>query len=93
MVDVVKKYNVAVFGENYTLISDEPEERVISAAALVDNAMHDISKKNNIVPSGRIAVLVAIQLASELLSKRNELGNLNNATVKLLEKICHRTRD
>ena len=87
MVDVVKKYNVSVFGENYILLSDEPEDHVFSAAALVDKAMRDIAKKIQIIQPNKVAVLVAIQLASELINKRKDLDSVNNIGMQLLEQI------
>ncbi len=68
-----KKYKVTIFGESYTLVSDEPEQHVVESAQNVDTLISVISRDSGIVDVKKLAVLVALQLASEL--KHQKTGN------------------
>lgn len=62
----LKKYKISVFGETYIVVSDEPEEQVFNTAKYVDDLMKHVAAKSGISESRRIAVLVSLQLASQL---------------------------
>jgi cell division protein ZapA (FtsZ GTPase activity inhibitor) len=64
MSSAIKKYKLSIFGEAYTLISDEPEEVLTSCAMEVDALMRDISQKSQSIDAKRIAVLAALQMAT-----------------------------
>ncbi|MCL4229649.1 cell division protein ZapA [Candidatus Dependentiae bacterium] len=67
-----KPYKVIIAGEVYSLVSDETEESVTRAARLVDER---VARVLPAIPSKdlkRATVLVALQLASELLEKENQ---------------------
>lgn len=69
------QYKVDIFGEQYVLVSDEAAELVINSASLVDSLMKEIAAKStgNIgIDTKKIAVLVAVQIASQLVSLNNE---------------------
>jgi cell division protein ZapA (FtsZ GTPase activity inhibitor) len=70
--DLVKKYNLTIFGENYVILSDEPEERLYAAAQLVDSFMHEAKQKRSSSQTYSVAVLAALQLASKFLATKNE---------------------
>lgn len=68
-----KKYQVSIFGENYLLLSDEPESRVLESAELVDTLMKEIAGKLGVsgardAGARQCAILVALRVASKLLS-------------------------
>lgn len=82
-----RKYKVTIFGESYTLVSDEPEQHVVESARNVDSLMSAISRDSGIVDVKKLAVLVSLQLASELrhLKTGNEaLKNERNRLDSLL---------
>ncbi len=66
MSNEVKKYKVSIFGETYTLVSDETDEQIIAAAHAVDILMREISEKSHLADPKRISILAALQLASQL---------------------------
>lgn len=72
----VTKYKVSIFGESYFLVSDESQEHIDAVAFLVDSYMREIAEKNQIAQSKRIAVLVALQLASKALASQEKSDNL-----------------
>lgn len=59
----VKKYTLTVFGDSYTIVSDEPEQHILAAANHVDRLMNDISAKAQDMPVQKLAVLAALKIA------------------------------
>lgn len=85
-------YRISVFGEQYTLQSDEPAQRVLEAATLVDSLMKEIAAQHVTLESKKVAVLAAIRIASMFLEK--EAACAKEFTVKqeiidLLEQELH----
>jgi cell division protein ZapA (FtsZ GTPase activity inhibitor) len=75
-----QKIKVTIYGDTYTLVTDEPEEFVRATATTVDSLMVDMAQRMGNVESRKIAVLAALQLASKQLTfertvaaKRKEL--------------------
>jgi cell division protein ZapA (FtsZ GTPase activity inhibitor) len=60
------KYKVTIFGEPYTLISDESEQHIAESAKVVDGLMSDLAKRAGIADVKKLAVLVALQCSSQL---------------------------
>jgi len=77
-------HNVSVFDETYSLVTDESEERLKSAAALVDERMRGASRAG-IRDQRKIAVLVALQLASECLTLKENSDSYKKETRALIE--------
>jgi cell division protein ZapA len=67
-----KKYKVSIFGEHYSLVSDEPEELVAQSARLVDARMQEIAQVTMITDQKKIAVLAAVLVASDLVRLKME---------------------
>ncbi len=85
----VKKYKVTIFGESYFLVSDESEEHLVTAAQLVDGLMRQIAEKGQITDSKRVAVLVALQLASKTLETKDAVTlyyDKSDELITLVEK-------
>lgn len=62
-----KNYKVVIDGEKYNLVSDEGEVSVLKAATLVDEMITTLSTQLDTIDKRKIAVLVAVQLASKCL--------------------------
>ncbi|VBB08767.1 cell division protein zapa [Lucifera butyrica] len=56
-----------IFGETYPVKGDVEAERILQAAALLDDKMKKIAKTNPLLSSARIAVLAALNIADEYL--------------------------
>ena len=65
MIQDVKKYQISIFNESYTIVSDEAEHTISRAVSMVDSLMNE-AKKSGSVDSKKIAVLTALQLAVKL---------------------------
>ena len=82
-----KKLSVEIFGDQYMLISDEKEEHILHAAGLVDTIMNEIAQKTNMGDAKRVAVLVALRLASELTTLEANIVAIEHHKEKLIELI------
>jgi cell division protein ZapA (FtsZ GTPase activity inhibitor) len=74
-----KLYRVDIDGELYSLVSDEGPEHIMQAAYQVDQLIREIAAKssNSTIDGKKIAVLVALQMANELIKLQKE-GKANH---------------
>ena len=64
----IKKYKARIFGELYSIKSDEDEKFVAEIVATVDSLMKEISINSSGALDGKqVAVLAALKIAQELL--------------------------
>lgn len=63
---------VTIYGQKFTVVTDEDPNRVEALASRVDAIMRDISNRG-IVDSNRAAVLACLHLADEVDSLRTQL--------------------
>ena len=87
MTNEAKKFTVTILGQTYTIVSDEAEEQVLQAAALVDTSMQEIVKKANSLDSQKIAVLVALKYASKFLAQESIMQNFSKRELELISII------
>ncbi len=80
-------YKLLIFGDHYSIVSDEPQAHVAQAAAQVDALMKEISLKASQVDEKRIAVLVALQLASKVLALESSIESTHNRHQELIDRI------
>ena len=85
--NTLQKYKISVFGELYTLMSDDSQEHVNAVALFVDRLMRESAQQAQLVDSKRIAVLVALQLASRLHHLEASLEHKNQKHSKLVSLI------
>jgi len=62
---------VSIFGEQYTIVSDEQIDRIVKAAQLVDAMMHE-GAQAGASDIKRLAVLVALKCANMALCKEED---------------------
>ena len=86
-VDMIKKYKVSLFGETYTIISDEAEEHILRCVNQVDCLMRSITDSMNVTDGKKAAVLAALQLASKLHSTETQYQLKHLEHDKLIELI------
>lgn len=63
-------YQVEIFGQTYTLRADADEEHVRRVAEFVDLKMREVAAASRSVSTQQIAVLAALDIASEFLQGR-----------------------
>jgi len=83
----VKTYQLEIFGDKYSLVSDESEDHVVAAAQMVDKYMREIADNVSIKSDQRVAVLAAIRIASMLLQKESELSEQQRCVYNIIEGI------
>lgn len=73
-----KNLKVSIFGKNYVIATDEADDCVQAAALMVDGSMKAKSEKTPLQNEGRLAVVVALELAADLIK--------NQRATKVLEE-------
>ena len=71
----VKKINLSIFGKSFCITTDENEADVNKAAALVDSLMKSIASKIPGSDESQVAILVALQIATDLTKSRKQLDS------------------
>lgn len=71
MIPELKKYQINILGESYTILSDESEQEISKTVSYVDSLMKDVAGKTG-AASEKVAVLVALKLAQKLLTLEAE---------------------
>lgn len=75
----MKGCQVEIFGQTYALRSDTDEEHIRKVAALVDGKMREVAAGTRSVSTVHIAVLAALDLASDCLQYRGEVSQVTSA--------------
>jgi cell division protein ZapA len=75
------KVKVEIYGHQYTLKGDVPEDYIIEVARLVDEKMKALAAKNPSLDMTKTAVLTAVNLADEYFKLKQEYDDL----LKLIE--------
>jgi cell division protein ZapA (FtsZ GTPase activity inhibitor) len=86
-----KKVHVSIFDQSYSLVTDESEELLQKAAAVVDGRMKTISSAG-FEDTQKVAVLVALQLAHELISSENDAQRCKDNYGSVAEKLREQDR-
>lgn len=84
-----KRYVVHIFGDEYTLVSDELEEQVAASVNKVNEAMGSIAGKFSTVEPKKAAVLAAVRMASELLRAQLVIEDDERKKESLIQQIDH----
>ena len=62
----LKNIKVTIFGKSYSLATDDSEQDVLSAVKSVDDKMKELSTAMGVGDGYPVAVMLALELASEL---------------------------
>lgn len=87
MMQEKKNYKITIFGETYSLLSDETDHHISTVSQLVDSLMNEISLKIPQASTEKIAVLVALQLASQLTHSNELLQKYQQHNALLIDHI------
>lgn len=67
MMQELKKYQINILGESYTILSDESDQAVNDAVSLMNSLINEITAKSSTsVDNKKVAIFVALKLASKL---------------------------
>ncbi len=87
MSEAVKRYDVTVCGQAYSLVSDRPLDYINQAAALIDSSLKELKIKAPQLDEKRAAVLVALQMASKFLETEAAQLTCHDHALQLVELI------
>ncbi len=75
---------VKIYGQEYSISGDMPREEIMKLADIVDRKMHEVADfyKGSV---SSVAVLAAMNLASELVSNENTAKQLDDMNSKLAQ--------
>lgn len=82
-----KNVKVLVFGDQYSLVSDEPVEQVYEAARHVDLLMREVADALSHLENKKIAVLVALQIMSKYLALQSAATHDDQKKKELIDMI------
>lgn len=81
---------ITIFGDEYTLVTNEPIEHVVQAAHMVDSFMQEVAKASAGTASDKkVAVLASLRLASTLLGLENAQEKEKRRNEYIIERIDH----
>lgn len=83
----MKKHKVSIFGESYTLVSDESEELLAQSAKYIDELMRHLAEKSGLSETKRIAVLASLHVATQLRQVEVELERCAAKELELAQRI------
>jgi len=81
--DRQKKLKISILGKSYLINTDETQEDVFAAAHLVDSMIKESAAKAPITDDSKAAVIVALQLATELNKALNKLSGFESKIEQL----------
>lgn len=79
------RIKVRIYGQEYTIVGERPEDEIKRIAAYVDERMHYIAQNSNIGSTSSLAVLSAVNVADELFSYEQEMARLTAVNEQLTE--------
>lgn len=82
-----KSYKVSIFGEIYSLVSDESEQHISEAANRVDGMMKEVAHATGVQDTKRLAVLVALRLMSSTLQNEVRIDGVVEHYREIAQKI------
>lgn len=81
--DKQKSLKISILGKSYLINTDETQEDVFAAAHLVDSMLKESASKGSMVDESKVAVIVALQLATELNKALGKLSGFENKIEQL----------
>jgi cell division protein ZapA len=82
---------VTILGKDYRIACDPgTEQDLISAARLLDSRMREVRDGGKVIGADRITVMVALNLAHELLQEKSDQDSAAGSANKRLRSLCNR---
>lgn len=76
---------VEIFGNVYTIRGDENPEYVYMLARYVDEKMRSITQKTSTISTGKIAILVALNITDELFKTKKYIEDRSKPLISKIE--------
>ena len=62
----MESITVTIFGESYTVKSEESRDYIEEVARFVDSQMKEVAGSGKVIPTDKIAILTALNIADQL---------------------------
>lgn len=85
--------DVDIMGHVFTVTSDEGEEHVRAVAAMVDAKMKELANGPGAVTTANVAILAALNIASEYQKLRAEQEAFRHAVDRLSSRVSVKLKD
>lgn len=82
---MLKKYKISIFGDSYSIVSDEREEHIAQSVQLLDSLVREVADKMQAVEPHRSTMLVALKLASQVLTLKAEIERNKQEQERLIQ--------
>jgi cell division protein ZapA (FtsZ GTPase activity inhibitor) len=83
-----KTLKITVLGKNYTVLTNEQEQNVLEAARLYGKMLQEkLDKDKYFVDQERVALVVALELATELIKMQSLLASFENRVATLVDML------
>lgn len=83
----IKKYRARIYGELYSLMTDESEETLLETVRIVDGMMREIAEKAGSLEVKKIAVLAALKVAAKMLHMEKVLEDEKQLSSRIMNVI------
>ena len=91
MNDKTQAVTVKIMGKEYKVACPKGEQQALIASAKeVDTRMRNIRKSGKVLNTDRIGVLVALNLAHELLSTQLQVANIDDNVLERIDQLQDR---
>ena len=82
--NIQKNLKVTIYGKEYPIVTDEDEKIVYRAAHMVDALLKKVTEKSpSMGLDSRVAILVALQIATDLAKQLSFIENIESKTSAL----------
>lgn len=83
----MQSVTVEIYGEQYTIRTDDDPSYVRDVAEIVDRKMREIADSGKVVTTSKIAILAALNIADELMKTRISHQQSNEETGRRIERL------
>jgi cell division protein ZapA (FtsZ GTPase activity inhibitor) len=88
-INEAKKIELLLYGESYSVISDEPQAKVLEIAKQVDELMRLIARRTGLSDVKKIAVLTALKLATSKHKLEEQAANYKSICEQLVNAVSN----
>ena len=85
--------DVRILGQTFTVTSDEGDDHLHKVAALVDAKMKELASSPKVVTTANVAILAALNIASEYQKLKDEQEVVQHAIERLSSRVTGRLKD
>jgi len=83
----LKKQTITIFDDQYTIVSDEPDNLLDKAVEYANHLMTSISMHSEITDKKKIAVLSSLQMAMKIQKLEQQLNALKHKEEELVASV------